>query len=146
MFFAWTPDSQHNYKARIGSNQMAPPPPHQTCRLSNLEKIRMRRNGHRIGQRIWINESLWANFQRQCYTLGHLDQVCIVTLDRRCEMILTGSDEGLIKIWSIKSGLLIRTLRGHSGEVMDMQARLSTLFLRTFSNFLFQFFSFLTFI
>ena len=29
--------------------------------------------------------------------------------------------KGLIKIWNVRTGLLIMTLRGHSGEVMDMQ-------------------------
>ena len=81
----------------------------------------MRQTGARLGPRLLANGSIWSKFERQCYTLGHLDQVCLVTLDKRGEVILTGSDEGLIKLWSIKSGLLIKTLRGHSGEVMDMQ-------------------------
>ena len=54
----------------------------------------MRQLGCRLGQRMLANEAIWSTFQRQSYTLGHLDQVCLVTLDKKGEIILTGSDEG----------------------------------------------------
>jgi len=47
--------------------------------------------------------------------------VCIITYDQTGTRIITASDESLIKVWSSRSGLLLMTLRGHEGEVMDMQ-------------------------
>ena len=49
--------------------------------------------------------------------------VCILTYDETGSRVLTASDESLIKVWSAKSGLLLMTLRGHEGEVMDMQVQ-----------------------
>ena len=36
-------------------------------------------------------------------------------------LVVTGADDGLIKVWSVGGGKLIATLRGHSAEVCDVR-------------------------
>ncbi|MEE6467788.1 hypothetical protein FKM82_008071, partial [Ascaphus truei] len=52
--------------------------------------------------------------------LGHLSSVYCVAFDRTGHRIFTGSDDCLVKIWSIHDGRLLATLRGHSAEISDM--------------------------
>ena len=47
----------------------------------------------------------------------HLDSVdCLVILE--CGNIVSGSDDGLIKIWNLSTGLLCRTLVGNAGFIL----------------------------
>lgn len=90
-------------------------------KANDLLKIRCRRQNGRLPRKVEYNDTLWSTFQTQLHILGHLDQVNIITFDQTGKRILTGSDESLIKIWSSITGMLLMTLRGHEGEIMDMQ-------------------------
>ncbi|KJE94104.1 hypothetical protein CAOG_004794 [Capsaspora owczarzaki ATCC 30864] len=52
--------------------------------------------------------------------VGHLAPVFCVAFDVTGERFITGSDDKLIKIWSTKACLLVNTLRGHTGFVVDL--------------------------
>ena len=52
--------------------------------------------------------------------MGHLSSVYCVCFDQTGNYIFTGADDHLIKIWSAKDGRLLKTLRGHEGEITDM--------------------------
>lgn len=101
-------------------------------RISFLSKIRSQKNLKLTKSILW-NDQLWNTFQNQAHILGHLDQVCIITFDQTGKRIISGSDESLIKIWSAVTGMLLMTLRGHEGEINDLQVRL-TLFGKTANN------------
>lgn len=45
---------------------------------------------------------------------GHVQPIYCVTFDKTSKRLITGSDDGLIKIWGIASQILIASLRGHS--------------------------------
>ena len=45
--------------------------------------------------------------------MGHFCAVYCLTFDRTGLRYITGSDDKLIKIWISRSGILLRTLRGH---------------------------------
>ncbi|XP_056415651.1 bromodomain and WD repeat-containing protein 1 [Hyla sarda] len=52
--------------------------------------------------------------------LGHLSSVYCVAFDRTGQRIFTGSDDCLVKIWSVLDGRLLATLRGHSAEISEL--------------------------
>lgn len=52
--------------------------------------------------------------------LGHLSAVYCICFDRTGKYILTGADDGLIKIWNAFECRLIATLRGHEKEISDI--------------------------
>lgn len=52
---------------------------------------------------------------------GHLDHAayCVVFGDYG-RVIITGSDDRLVKLWSATTGDLLYTLRGHTGNITDL--------------------------
>jgi len=91
-------------------------------RINFLSKIRSQKHA-KLPKNILWNDQFWNTFQIQAHTLGHLDQVNIITYDQTGKRIITGSDESLIKIWSAVTGMLLMTLRGHEGEINDLQVK-----------------------
>lgn len=63
---------------------------------------------------------LHRRFARQVSVQGHRDAVYCSLWDRTGRRLITGSDDGLVKIWSTDTGFLIASLRGHEAEVSDM--------------------------
>jgi WD40 repeat protein len=51
---------------------------------------------------------------------GHYHATYCTMFDRTGSYIITGSDDRLVKIWSVATGLLKRTCRGHDGEISDL--------------------------
>ncbi|CBY23562.1 unnamed protein product [Oikopleura dioica] len=91
-------------------------------RINFLSKIRSQKHA-KLPKNILWNDQFWNTFQIQAHILGHLDQVNIITYDQTGKRIITGSDESLIKIWSAVTGMLLMTLRGHEGEINDLQVK-----------------------
>lgn len=52
--------------------------------------------------------------------MGHLSSVYCVCFDQSGQYVFTGADDHLIKVWSARDGRLLKTLRGHEGEISDM--------------------------
>ncbi|EDV25019.1 uncharacterized protein TRIADDRAFT_25819, partial [Trichoplax adhaerens] len=59
-------------------------------------------------------------FHKHCRILGHLAASYCLLFDRIGNCIITGADDGLVKIWSRTSGRLLSTLRGHQAEITDI--------------------------
>ncbi|KAJ1633729.1 WD40-repeat-containing domain protein, partial [Pavlovales sp. CCMP2436] len=53
-------------------------------------------------------------------TQGHTQEAFCVLFDRSGRLLFTGSDDRLVKTWCARSGRLLRTLRGHEGEITDL--------------------------
>lgn len=51
---------------------------------------------------------------------GHLAAAYCVTCDQAGQRILTGADDGLVKIWCARTCLLLGALRGHRGEITEL--------------------------
>jgi WD40 repeat protein len=52
--------------------------------------------------------------------VGHQAPVYCTTFDRSGNRIITGSDDKLLKVWWVHTGQLIRSLRGHLGDISDI--------------------------
>ena len=48
---------------------------------------------------------------------GHSDTVRSVAINSDCTYICSGSDDKIIKKWSLQTGELIKTMKGHSNYV-----------------------------
>jgi len=55
-----------------------------------------------------------------CALRGHIDAVYSVKFDRSGWRVITGSDDMLVKIWSVHTGQLVHSLRGHGSVVVDI--------------------------
>jgi WD40 repeat protein len=65
---------------------------------------------------------------------GHGSAVYCANWDKTGSKIITGSDDYLVKVWSARSGYLLRTLRGHEKEITDLAVDYSAKYLATSSN------------
>lgn len=61
--------------------------------------------------------------QRQLVVSGHHNRPAwVVGVDASGTVAWTGADDGLVKVWSLQTGLLQLTLRGADGEIVQMAA------------------------
>lgn len=67
-----------------------------------------------------IPAELYTRYKLCRKIMGHLSSVYCVCFDQTGQYIFTGADDHLIKIWSALDGRLLKTLRGHDGEITDM--------------------------
>ena len=66
--------------------------------------------------------------------MGHFCGVYCLAFDRTGLRYITGSDDKLIKIWVSRSGILLRTLRGHVSDIVDLSVSCDNRFLASCSN------------
>lgn len=69
---------------------------------------------------LFINTYLATRFQLVKILVGHNSPCFCVTFDRTERRIISGSDDGNVKIWCSATGLLIYALRGHTAPVSDV--------------------------
>lgn len=77
---------------------------------------------------VYNNVSLYKRIQ------GHFSAAYCIIFDRTSSLIITGSDDRLIKIWSAKTGYLISTLRGHVGDITSLSIDFKNRILASSSN------------
>ena len=82
----------------------------------------LRRNGYLKECRDGVGLGLNArhDWKHQFTTRGHSMAAYCVVYNRTGDLIITGSDDRLVKIWSSRTGLLLRSCRGHVQEVSDL--------------------------
>ncbi|KAL0034434.1 hypothetical protein WJX79_002167 [Trebouxia sp. C0005] len=57
-----------------------------------------------------------------------------LNLEGDCSLLTSGSDDRLVKIWSVQTALLLRSCRGHDGEVTDLAINLDSTMVASSSN------------
>ncbi|EGZ27772.1 hypothetical protein PHYSODRAFT_308854 [Phytophthora sojae] len=66
---------------------------------------------------------------------GHLQiQAYCLAYDKQGKVVITGSDDRLVKIWSLRTGDLLFTLRGHVGNITDLAVNHSNTLLASSSD------------
>ncbi|KAK9864164.1 hypothetical protein WJX84_009425 [Apatococcus fuscideae] len=76
------------------------------------------------GCRLLPAQELAGRLQHAKTSRGHRAAVYCIAFDRIGSLVVTGSDDRLVKIWSTETGLLRQTCRGHDGEVTDLAVSL----------------------
>ncbi|GBG59276.1 hypothetical protein CBR_g32291 [Chara braunii] len=65
---------------------------------------------------------------------GHRNAVYCALFDRTGQYIITGSDDRLVKIWEVNSGFLLRSCRGHQGDITDLAVSSDNVLVASSSN------------
>jgi WD40 repeat protein len=72
------------------------------------------------GTHIFTPATFAAKSDHHWTVRGHTNAAYCVVVDPTNRYIVTGSDDHLVKVWSTRTALLLRTCRGHSQEVTDL--------------------------
>ncbi|KAI3819205.1 hypothetical protein L1987_13030 [Smallanthus sonchifolius] len=65
---------------------------------------------------------------------GHRDAVYCAIFDRSGRYVITGSDDRLVKIWSMETAFCLASCRGHEGDITDLAVNLSNTLVASASN------------
>ena len=66
------------------------------------------------------NASFASAYSLLCVTVGHFAPCFCITFDKTEQRIISGSDDGSVKIWCSQTGILIHSLLGHDSAVSDV--------------------------
>ncbi|XP_070012397.1 uncharacterized protein [Nicotiana sylvestris] len=65
---------------------------------------------------------------------GHRDAVYCAIFDRSGRYVITGSDDRLVKIWSMETGFCLASCRGHEGDITDLAVSSNNALVASASN------------
>lgn len=68
-----------------------------------------------------VNHGIFSKFNLLWKISGHLYPTFCVAFDRTGNYCVTGSDDYLVKIWDIERAQLVKTCKGHKGEIAIIQ-------------------------
>lgn len=108
----------YRYTARRHGTSLLVP---NTLKIHNtVNVLRSRENSGPLSRSLMISSQKYSNLRQHYTNLGHLSAVFCVLFDKLGEVIVTGADDLLIKLWRARDGKLLATLRGSSGEISDI--------------------------
>jgi len=87
-----------------------------------------------IGRNHKWRPHVYKRIEYQASIMGHFCAVYCIKFDKTGMRFVTGSDDKLIKIWNSRSGILLRTLRGHMSDIVDLSISCDNRFLASCSN------------
>lgn len=67
-------------------------------------------------------------------TRGHLNSVYCAIFDRSGRYVITGSDDRLVKIWSMETAYCLASCRGHEGDITDLAVSSNNTLVASASN------------
>lgn len=65
---------------------------------------------------------------------GHRDAVYCAIFDRSGRYVITGSDDRLVKIWSMETAFCLASCRGHEGDITDLAVSSNNAWVASASN------------
>ncbi|KAG8389559.1 hypothetical protein BUALT_Bualt02G0241800 [Buddleja alternifolia] len=65
---------------------------------------------------------------------GHRDAVYCAIFDRSGRYVITGSDDRLVKIWSMETAFCLASCRGHEGDITDLSVSSNNAVVASASN------------
>ncbi|XP_050218722.1 uncharacterized protein LOC126669321 [Mercurialis annua] len=65
---------------------------------------------------------------------GHRNAVYCAIFDRSGRYVITGSDDRLVKIWSMETAFCLASCRGHEGDITDLAVSFSNALVASASN------------
>ena len=64
----------------------------------------------------------WSSIACRVTMVGHTDTVRCVQMDQTRDRVISASYDTTLKIWELKTGICVKTLRGHTAPVLAIQA------------------------
>ncbi|XP_018482991.2 uncharacterized protein LOC108854004 isoform X1 [Raphanus sativus] len=65
---------------------------------------------------------------------GHRNAVYCAIFDRSGRYVITGSDDRLVKVWSMETAYCLTSCRGHEGDITDLAVSSNNTFIASASN------------
>ena len=65
----------------------------------------------------------WSSIACRVTMVGHTDTVRCLQMDRGRDRVISGSYDTTLKLWELRTGLCVKTLRGHTAPVLAIQAQ-----------------------
>uniref|UniRef100_A0A8D8RXJ3 Bromodomain and WD repeat-containing protein 3 n=1 Tax=Cacopsylla melanoneura TaxID=428564 RepID=A0A8D8RXJ3_9HEMI len=110
--------SSYVYTARQHGTSLLVP---NSVKVHNtVNVLRSREYSGPVSRSLMISSHKYSNIRQHYVNLGHLSAVFCVLYDKLGQIIVTGADDLLIKLWRARDGKLLATLRGCSGEISDI--------------------------
>ncbi|OMO53529.1 hypothetical protein CCACVL1_28562 [Corchorus capsularis] len=78
--------------------------------------------------------TLVQNMQKNKILRGHRNAVYCATFDRSGRYVITGSDDRLVKIWSMETAYCLASCRGHVGDITDLAVSFNNIVVASSSN------------
>lgn len=72
--------------------------------------------------------------QKKIIMRGHRDAVYCAIFDRSGRYVITGSDDRLVKMWSMETAFCLCSCRGHEGDITDLAVSLNNILVASASN------------
>ena len=64
----------------------------------------------------------WSSIACRVTMVGHTDTVRCVQMDQARDRVISGSYDTSLKVWELRTGVCIKTMRGHTAPVLAIQA------------------------
>jgi len=64
----------------------------------------------------------WSSIACRVTMQGHTDTVRCVQMDQSRDRVISGSYDTTVKVWELRTGICVKTLRGHTAPVLAIQA------------------------
>ena len=65
----------------------------------------------------------WSSIACRVTMVGHTDTVRCVQMEQARDRVISGSYDTTLKVWELRTGLCVKTLRGHTAPVLAIQAQ-----------------------
>ena len=65
----------------------------------------------------------WSSIACRVTMVGHTDTVRCVQMDKTRDRVISGSYDTTLKLWELRTGICVKTLRGHTAPVLAIQAQ-----------------------
>ena len=95
---------------------------------NEIALLLMRELGCRVSRRPW-RPHIYQRINIAKSVMGHFMAVYCLIWDKTGQIVITGSDDKLIKMWEARTCRLVRTLRGHVNDIADLTVSCDNRFL-----------------
>lgn len=105
--------------------------------LSNLSIHRLliaREMGAQVLKKSEMSTALSTFYRERVTISGHRNPVYCVEFDKTNRRLFTGSDDFLVKVWCVRTGYLIHTMRGHQNIITDIAINQENTLIATASS------------
>ncbi|KAM0681070.1 hypothetical protein GINT2_000855 [Glugoides intestinalis] len=83
----------------------------KTTLLEKIKKIKIARKQYKM--------NIYARYQKCYEVLGHNGMIERMCFDNSCKFAFSGGADGIVKCWSVASGMLVRSLYGHENNIVS---------------------------
>ncbi|KAI8367712.1 hypothetical protein BD560DRAFT_447562 [Blakeslea trispora] len=94
--------------------------PQQLDKLPIHRLLIAREMGAKVLKKTDMPTSLSTFYRERVTISGHRSPVYSVVFDKTNRRLFTGSDDFLVKVWCVRTGYLIHTMRGHQNAIADI--------------------------